>query len=160
MYKIIIVTVGKIKTRYLTEGINDYLKRTAPYAKVVINKVNDEHIPESASEADIKAALELEAKRLEKFIADDAFVIACDLDGVQKTSEQFAETFAKQALYGKSKFCFLIGGSYGLTERLKKRSQLRLSFGRMTYPHQLMRLILVEQIYRAMKINNGEPYHK
>ena len=160
MLKIYINTVGKLKTKYLTQGINDYVKRITPYAKVTINEVNDEHIPETASKADLNSAIELEAKRLDKYIPNDAFLIACDLNGVQKSSEQFAEVFAKQALYGKSKFCFLIGGSYGLADRLKKQSNLRLCFGKMTFPHQLMRLFLVEQIYRCMKINSGEPYHK
>ncbi len=160
MINVTILAVGKIKKDYLNKGIADYIKRLRPYAKVQIIEVADEHIPERSSGAMVKKGVALEAERLQKLIDPDSYLILCDLGGKILTSEQFADVFAKQSIYGHSKFTILIGGSYGLHASIKKQGQLKLSFGKMTFPHQLMRLILVEQIYRAMRINSGEPYHK
>lgn len=155
-----IITVGKLKEKYLIQGIAEYTKRLSAYAKITIVEVPDEKAPEILSEAEMVQVKQKEGERILAKVADDVHMIALAIEGQQKSSEQFAEGLDCLATYGKSKVAFVIGGSLGLSEAVLKRSNEKLSFGKLTLPHQLMRLVLVEQIYRAFRINRGEPYHK
>lgn len=155
-----ILTVGKLKERYLVDGIAEYVKRLGPYAKVQMIEVPDEKAPENMSPAEEQQVRVKEGERLLAKLAADVYVVAMAIDGEMWTSEQLAGSLDKLATYGRSQVAFVIGGSLGLSSELLRRADMRLSFGRMTLPHQLMRLVLVEQIYRAMRINRGEPYHK
>ncbi|MBN8208841.1 23S rRNA (pseudouridine(1915)-N(3))-methyltransferase RlmH [Bacillus sp. NTK071] len=155
-----IVTVGKLKEKYLKQGIAEYTKRLGPFAKVEVIEVADEKAPENLSETEMIQVKKAEGDRILGKISPDAHVIALAIDGKMKTSEQLAHNLDQLATYGKSKVAFVIGGSLGLSEDVLKRANDTLSFSKMTFPHQLMRLVLVEQIYRAFKINRGEPYHK
>ncbi|CAH2714670.1 Ribosomal RNA large subunit methyltransferase H [Neobacillus rhizosphaerae] len=155
-----IVTVGKLKEKYLRLGIEEYLKRLSAYAKVEVFEVADEKAPEVLSELEMVQVKQKEGERILAKISQDTYVIALAIQGKLQSSEGLADTLDKLATYGKSKIAFVIGGSLGLSEEVLKRSNEQLSFSRMTFPHQLMRLILVEQIYRAFRINRGEPYHK
>ncbi|KRF10682.1 MULTISPECIES: 23S rRNA (pseudouridine(1915)-N(3))-methyltransferase RlmH [Paenibacillus] len=155
-----ILTVGKLKERYLVDGIAEYVKRLGPYAKVQMIEVPDEKAPENMSPAEEQQVRVKEGERLLAKLAADVYVVALAIDGEMWTSEQLAGSLDKLATYGRSQVAFVIGGSLGLSSEVLRRADMRLSFGRMTLPHQLMRLVLVEQIYRAMRINRGEPYHK
>jgi 23S rRNA (pseudouridine1915-N3)-methyltransferase len=155
-----ILTVGKLKERYLVDGIAEYVKRLGPYAKMQMIEVPDEKAPENMSPAEEQQVRVKEGERLLAKLAADVYVVALAIDGEMWSSEQLASSLDKLATYGRSQVAFVIGGSLGLSSELLRRADMRLSFGRMTLPHQLMRLVLVEQIYRAMRINRGEPYHK
>jgi 23S rRNA (pseudouridine1915-N3)-methyltransferase len=155
-----IVTVGKLKEKYLKQGIEEYVKRLNSYAKIEIFEVPDEKAPEELSEVEMEQVKQKEGERILAKIHQDTYVIALAINGKLKSSEELAENLDKLATYGKSKVAFVIGGSLGLSEEVLKRADEQLSFSKMTFPHQLMRLILVEQIYRAFRINRGEPYHK
>lgn len=155
-----IVTVGKLKEKYLKQGIEEYLKRLSAYAKVEIIEVPDEKAPEELSDLEMIQVKQKEGERILAKVSQDTHVIALAINGKQPSSEELADTLDKLATYGKSKIAFIIGGSLGLSDEVLKRANEQLSFSRMTFPHQLMRLILVEQIYRAFRINRNEPYHK
>ncbi|TFB21136.1 23S rRNA (pseudouridine(1915)-N(3))-methyltransferase RlmH [Filobacillus milosensis] len=155
-----IISVGKLKEKYLKQGIDEYLKRLSPYAKVKIEEVPDEHAPESLSEAEKEEVKNKEGVKLLTKLSTDTYVITLEIDGKQLTSEAFAKKLDELATYGRSKVAFVIGGSLGLSDEVKERSDFSISFSKMTYPHQLMRLILLEQVYRGFKINRNEPYHK
>jgi len=155
-----IITVGKLKEKYLKQGIAEYTKRLSSYAKIDIIELADEKAPENLSETDMLIVKQKEGERILAKISPDTHVIALAIEGSMKTSEQLAENLDRLATYGKSKIAFVIGGSLGLSEDVMKRANETLSFSKMTFPHQLMRLILVEQIYRAFRINRNEPYHK
>ena len=157
---ITIISVGKLKEKYLKQGIEEYLKRLKSYAKVNIEEVPDEQAPDNLSEAEIEEVKRKEGEKILSKLSQDTYCITLEIEGKQLTSEMFAKKLDDLATYGKSKIAFIIGGSHGLSDEVKKRSHFALSFSKMTYPHQLMRLILVEQIYRAFRINRGEPYHK
>ena len=157
---ITIITVGKLKEKYLKQGIEEYLKRLTAYAKVDIIELPDEKAPETLSDVEMLQIKDKEGERILSKINPDAHVIALAIEGKMKTSEELAETIDKLGTYGKSKITFIIGGSLGLSQEVMKRADEALSFSKMTFPHQLMRLILVEQIYRAYRIIRGEPYHK
>ncbi|GGE53576.1 ribosomal RNA large subunit methyltransferase H [Pullulanibacillus camelliae] len=157
---ITILTVGKLKEKYLKQGIEEYVKRLTPYAKVSIIEIPDQPAPENLSPADITAIKDEEGKKLLAKLSPDTYVISLAILGKQLTSEQLAKELDQLATYGRSKIAFIIGGSNGLSDEILKRSDMQLSFSKMTFPHQLMRLILVEQVYRAFKINRGETYHK
>ncbi|MFG6146817.1 23S rRNA (pseudouridine(1915)-N(3))-methyltransferase RlmH [Halobacillus sp. B23F22_1] len=158
--KITIVTVGKLKEKYLKQGIDEYIKRLTPYAKVEIIEVPDEKAPENLSEAQMLEVKQKEGERILSKIQQDTYVITLEIEGKQLTSEKLAKQLDDLATYGKSKVAFVIGGSLGLSDEVMKRSDYGLSFSKMTFPHQLMRLMLVEQVYRAFKIIRNEPYHK
>ena len=161
--KISIVCVGKLKENYLKEGIAEYLKRLGAYAKIEILETTDEKCPEKPSSSQIKEVQNKEGARILSLLpasGQDRFIIALDICGKNLASTEFASLFEEKALRGKSHFVFIIGGSLGLSDEILQKADFRLSFGKMTYPHQLMRLILIEQIYRAFKINAHEPYHK
>ncbi|WP_165998983.1 23S rRNA (pseudouridine(1915)-N(3))-methyltransferase RlmH [Bacillus sp. Cs-700] len=155
-----IVTVGKLKEKYLKQGIEEYTKRLGPFAKIEVIEVPDEKAPENLSETEMIQVKKAEGDRILSKVSSDAHVIALAINGKMKTSEQLARDLDQLATYGKSKIAFVIGGSLGLSNEVLQRANDTLSFSKMTFPHQLMRLILVEQVYRAFKINRGEPYHK
>ncbi|MCR3920978.1 MAG: 23S rRNA (pseudouridine(1915)-N(3))-methyltransferase RlmH [Firmicutes bacterium] len=155
-----ILTVGKIKEKYLTAGINEYRKRLSAYAKVEVLEVKDEKTPDHASAAEEDIVRENEATRLAALIAPQTYLVALAIKGKSFSSPELAAHIAAQALAGKSHLTFLIGGSLGLAPRLIQQADLQLSFSSLTFPHQLFRLLLLEQLYRAFKINRGEPYHK
>ncbi|MET3683855.1 23S rRNA (pseudouridine1915-N3)-methyltransferase [Alkalibacillus flavidus] len=157
---ITIISVGKLKEKYLIQGIDEYLKRLSKYAKVKIEEVPDEQAPDQLSEAEENQVKQKEGEKIFTKLSTDQYVITLEIEGKQLTSEQFAQKLDDLATYGKSKVAFVIGGSLGLSDDIKQRSDLAISFSKMTYPHQLMRLILVEQVYRAFRIMRGEPYHK
>jgi 23S rRNA (pseudouridine1915-N3)-methyltransferase len=158
--KISIITVGKLKEKYLKQGIEEYVKRLRSYAKVEIIEVPDEKAPETLSEAEMETVKRKEGDRILAHIQPDMHVMTLEIYGRMLSSEQLASKMDELATYGKSKIAFVIGGSLGLSEKVQKRSNFALSFSKMTFPHQLMRLILLEQVYRAYRINRGEPYHK
>ena len=155
-----IISVGKLKEKYLKMGIEEYTKRLGAYTKIDLIEVPDEKAPESLSEADMEIVKKKESDRILAKIGADTYVIALAIEGKMKTSEQLANDIESLMTYGRSKIAFVIGGSLGLHEDVMKRSDEKLSFSKMTLPHQLMKLVLVEQIYRAFRIMKGEPYHK
>ncbi|MDH6364233.1 23S rRNA (pseudouridine1915-N3)-methyltransferase [Enterococcus sp. PF1-24] len=155
-----IITVGKLKEKYLVQGIAEYLKRLSKYAKMTMIEVADEKAPEALSPAEMQQVKNKEGQRILAKIKDQEHVIALAINGKNPSSEAFAEEINQLGIRGKSQITFIIGGSLGLSDEVLQRSNQQISFGKMTYPHQLMRLILVEQIYRAFRINLGEPYHK
>ncbi|CAM4197526.1 23S rRNA (pseudouridine(1915)-N(3))-methyltransferase RlmH [Lederbergia lenta] len=155
-----IISIGKLKEKYLKQGIEEYLKRLTAYAKVDIIELPDEKAPEVLSENEMEQVKKKEGERILAKISPDAHVIALAIEGKMKTSEQLADRIDHLATYGKSKIVFVIGGSLGLSSDVMSRADESLSFSKMTFPHQLMRLILVEQVYRAFRIIRGEPYHK
>lgn len=157
---ITIVSVGKLKEKYLKMGIDEYVKRLGGYAKMDIIEVPDEKAPEQLSEAEMEIVKKKEGERILSKINPDTYVIALAINGKMKTSEQMAEDLESLMTYGKSKIAFVIGGSLGLHDDVLKRADEKQSFGKMTLPHQLMKLVLVEQIYRSFRIMKGEPYHK
>ncbi len=158
--KIDIITVGKIKEKYYRDAVDEYVKRLSKYVKLNIYEVKDEKTSEGASERENEIVLEAEAGRLMKYIDDDAVLIPLCIEGNQYTSEEFSEYISMCENKGRSHLQFVIGGSLGMDKSIKDRGDIRLSFSKMTYPHQLMRVVLLEQIYRAYRIKNNEPYHK
>ncbi len=158
--KITIAAVGKLKERYLKDGIAEYVKRLSRFADVELVEVDDEHAPESLSEAQEIQVKQREAERLLKRVKDGSYVILLDLAGRQTGSEDFAAKLEDIMLSGGSHITFIIGGSLGLDQSLIDAANYRLCLSKMTFPHQLARLILLEQIYRAFKIMKGEIYHK
>lgn len=152
--------VGKLKEKYLVMGIQEYAKRLGPYIKFQMIEVPDEKAPDTMSDAEVRQVKEREGERILAHVKSEAHVIALAIDGKLWSSEDLAEELDKLGTYGTSHVVFVIGGSHGLSDDVLRRAQQKLSFGRMTLPHQLMRLVLVEQVYRAVKINRGEPYHK
>lgn len=155
-----ILAVGKLKEKYLKSGIDEYLKRLTSYARIEIIEIPDEKAPEELSASEMEQIKQKEGERLLSKLSQDTYVIALAIDGKMKSSEELADTIDKLATYGKSKIAFIIGGSLGLSNEVLQRADEKLSFSKMTFPHQLMRLILLEQIYRAFRINRNEPYHK
>lgn len=158
--KITIITVGKLKENYLKQGIAEYTKRLGAYANIELIEVADEKAPENLSAADMDIVKQREGERILAKISQDTYVITLEIHGKQLTSEQLAIHIDQLATYGKSKLAFVIGGSLGLSADVLSRSDYALSFSKMTFPHQLMKLVLLEQIYRAFRINRNEPYHK
>ena len=155
-----IVCVGRIKERYLTDAIAEYSKRLSRYCKLDIIEVADEKTPEHASAGVERQSRAKEGERIAKHLKPGAFVIALAIDGQMLSSEGLAAKVSQLGIQGVSHIQLVIGGSIGLDEAVLKRADYKLSFSKMTFPHQLMRVILLEQIYRAYKINAGEPYHK
>lgn len=155
-----IISVGKLKEKYLKMGIEEYTKRMGAYAKMDLVEVSDEKAPEQLSLADMEIVKKKEGDRILAKIAPDTYVIALAIEGKMKSSEELANDLESLMTYGKSKIAFVIGGSLGLHDDVMKRSNEKLSFSKMTLPHQLMKLVLVEQIYRAFRIINNAPYHK
>ncbi len=158
--KITILCVGKIKEKFYRDAIAEYEKRLSRYCKLEVIEVADEKTPDGASEQVENQIKEREAERMEKYLRDGAFVCALAIDGKQLDSVELSEKIERLGTSGTSHIIFLIGGSLGMSDGLLKRADMKLSFSKMTFPHQLMRVILLEQIYRAYRIMNGEPYHK
>ena len=158
--KITLITVGKIKEKYLKDAIAEYSKRLSRYCKLEIVEVADEKTPDNASDTVEDAIRDKEGERILKYIKEDAYVITLEIAGKMLTSEEMAEKIEKLGVQGTSHIIFVIGGSIGLGKEILKRSDYALSFSKMTFPHQLMRVILLEQIYRSYRIMNHEPYHK
>ncbi|MCP1146593.1 23S rRNA (pseudouridine(1915)-N(3))-methyltransferase RlmH [Lysinibacillus endophyticus] len=157
---ITIISVGKLKEKYLKMGIDEYVKRLGAYAKIELVEVPDEKAPENLSESEMEIVKRKEGERILSKISDGTHVIALAIDGKMKSSEEMASDLESLMTYGTSKIAFVIGGSLGLHNDVLKRADEKLSFGKMTLPHQLMKLVLVEQIYRSFRIMKGEPYHK
>jgi 23S rRNA (pseudouridine1915-N3)-methyltransferase len=155
-----IILVGKIKEKYLQAGIQEYLKRLGPHVKVELVSLADEPIPEGASPAQEQQVKAREGERILAQLDPGQYVIALDLRGVTLSSEELAAFVAERSLRGQSNLAFVIGGSLGLAPEVLQRADHKLSLGRMTFLHQMVPLILLEQLYRATKINRGEPYHK
>ena len=158
--KITIISVGKIKEKYLKDAIAEYAKRLGKYCRLEIIEVADEKTPDQASETVEEGIRAKEAERILKNIKDDMYVITLEIQGKMLTSEELADRIETLGIQGKSSIAFVIGGSIGLGKAVLDRSDFALSFSRMTFPHQLMRVILLEQIYRGFRIINREPYHK
>ncbi len=155
-----IICVGKLKEKYLVDGVKEYVKRIGGYSKINIIELNDEKIPDKASALEEKVIKEKEGKKILDKIAADEYLILLDVSGKLLSSEEMASHMEQCFVSGKSKITFVIGGSLGHEQEILSRANLRLSFSKMTFPHQLMRLILVEQIYRSFKIMKNETYHK
>lgn len=158
--KITVITVGKIKEKYLKDAIAEYSKRLSKYCKLEMIEVADEKTPDNASEVVEDAIRAKEAERILKYLKEDAYVITLEIHGKQLSSEELADKMEKLGVQGTSHIMFVIGGSIGLGKEVLARSDYPLSFSKMTFPHQLMRVILLEQIYRSYRIINNEPYHK
>lgn len=158
--KIVIIAVGKIKEKFYRDALQEYEKRLARYCKLEIKEVIDESIPDHTSDAMDELIKKKEAERILKLIKADSFVISLEISGEKKTSIQFSDILENLGIMGKSHITFIIGGSLGLHKDVSDRANTKLSFSAMTFPHQLMRVILLEQIYRAYRIQNKEPYHK
>lgn len=158
--KVKIIAVGKLKEKYLKDGIAEYGKRMSRFAKFEIVELADEKTPDNASAAQNQQIMEKEGERILAKISERDYVIVLAIEGKQLSSEAFSQVIADATLRGYSDIVFIIGGSLGLADKVKKRANLRLSFGLLTLPHQLMRLVLSEQIYRAFMIQQGSPYHK
>jgi len=158
--KIDIICVGKIKEKFFTDAIGEYSKRLSRYCDLDIVQVKDENAPESLSDEQMKHILKLEGERILLKIPQRTYLIALDIDGKEMSSEAMSEKLSDLMVSEQGRFTFVIGGSLGLWDEIKKKADLRLSFSKMTFPHQLMRVILLEQIYRCFRIMNHEPYHK
>ncbi len=160
MLRVTIVAVGKIKEKFYTQAIAEYAKRLSAYCRFEIIEVKDEKTPDNPTATEKQQVLDREAERLVEKIPKGAKVIALCVEGRQMPSEKFADMLAKTSVEGISSIAFVIGGSMGLSEKVKALSSLRLSFSEMTFPHMLMRVVLAEQIYRAFTIIEGKTYHK
>lgn len=158
--KIKIICVGKIKENFYKEAITEYAKRLSKFTSFSVIEVSDEKTDEKASQKENELVLSKEGKRILEQIGNDDYVISLCIEGKPLSSVDFSKKISEVMLNGYSNIAFLIGGSLGLSDEVKKRSDYKLSFSEMTFPHQLMRVILTEQIYRAFKIINNEPYHK
>jgi 23S rRNA (pseudouridine1915-N3)-methyltransferase len=158
--KITIACVGKIKEKYFTAAIDEYSKRLSKYVTLDIAQVADDKAPENMSLAQQEQVILNEGRRLLKVIKPQSYVVALAIDGKQLSSEGLASFITERNVSGVSHITFVIGGSLGLSNEVLSRADYKLSFSKMTFPHQLMRVVLLEQIYRAMRINNNEPYHK
>lgn len=157
---ITILCIGKLKERYWTDAIQEYSKRLSKHCTLAINELKEEKAPDNPSNAEEIAVKDAEGKNLLKQIKKDAYVIALEVKGKELTSEALSEKIETLGIDGKSDIVFIIGGSIGLSDEVLTRADFRLSFSKMTFPHQMMRVILLEQIYRAFKIMRNEIYHK
>ena len=157
---ITIVCVGKLKEKYLKAAIDEYSKRLSRYCKLDIIELNDEKTPDNASEKEELMIKEKEGSNILKNIKDNMFVVALAIEGNMISSEELGSFIKDQGVRGNSNIAFIIGGSLGLSKEVLSRADYKLSFSKMTFPHQLMRVILLEQVYRGFRIINGEPYHK
>lgn len=155
-----IIAVGKIKEKYLKDAIEEYAKRLSRFCKLTITEIPDEPMNDKPSDAEKQTILKKEGKKILSAIKNTDVLVSLCVEGGELESEEFARFFSQECVKGANTFTFIIGGSLGLSEEVKRNSNLRLSFSKMTFPHQLMRVILLEQVYRAFKINANESYHK
>lgn len=158
--KVSILTVGKLKEKFMKAAVEEYVKRLGSYCKLEIIEVADEKTVENASETVYEQIRSKEGERLLKYMKSDAYVITLEIQGKLLSSQELAQHIDRLGVQGTSHIIFVIGGSLGLSQEVMKRSNLALSFSKMTFPHQLMRVVLVEQIYRSYRIINNQPYHK
>lgn len=158
--KIQIICIGKLKEKYWTDAVNEYSKRLSRFCDLEITELKESKLPDKASEAQEQAVIEEEGKTILKHVKDGSYVISLEILGKNLTSVELAEKMEELPLMGKSHVTFIIGGSLGLSRDVSKRADFKLSFSKMTFPHQMMRVILLEQVYRAFKINKNEAYHK
>ena len=157
---ITVIALGKLKEKYLTDAINEYAKRISAYGRLQIIELNPVRLSDTPSQTEIDNALSKEAEEIKKKIPNNSYVFSLCIEGKEKSSEAFAKAINDAALNGKSNITFIIGSSFGLSPEIKALSDFKLSFSPMTFPHQLMRVMLLEQIYRAFQINNNGKYHK
>ena len=157
---ITVISVGKLKEKYLKQAIDEYSKRLTRYCKIDIIELPDEKTPDNASEKEELQIKDKEGQLILSKIKDNMFVVAMDLNAKQMTSEEFSKFIETQGVMGNSNITFVIGGSLGLSQAVIKRANYKVCFSKMTFPHQLMRVILLEQLYRACRIEMNEPYHK
>ena len=157
--KITIACVGKLKEKYLTAGVDEYAERLQPFCKLEITSISEEKMPQDPSDAEKEQVLAKETERLLKLIPEHSYVFLLDLQGQELTSPGLAAKMDGLALRGESHLTFVIGGAFGYTDELRRRADFRWSFSKLTFTHQMIRLLLVEQIYRAFKISHGEKYH-
>ncbi|WP_028828587.1 23S rRNA (pseudouridine(1915)-N(3))-methyltransferase RlmH [Proteocatella sphenisci] len=155
-----LVTVGKLKEKYLKDAIAEYTKRLGRYCKLEIIELPDEKTSENASQKEEEIVREKEGRNIISKIKDNEYVIALDLKGKQLSSEELAEFISEKGVMGRPDLTFIIGGSLGISQEVLARADYKLCFSKMTFPHQLFRVMLLEQIYRGFRINYGEPYHK
>jgi len=155
-----VIAVGKLKEKYWREAVLEYLKRLSPYARVEVIEVAEERIAESPSNTEIRLCLAKEGERILKNLAATCYVIALAIEGKMHSSVELASFLGRLSLEGRNQIAFVIGGSHGLAAEVLARGDYLLSFSALTFPHQMMRVVLLEQVYRAVKINKGEPYHK
>lgn len=160
MLNITVIAVGKIKEKYFADAIDEYAKRLGRYCRLKITELKDEPTPDNPSEREREAVLEKEGARIAEQLPKSAYIIALCVEGKMKSSEEFSELLESAASSGKSDIVFIIGGSMGLCRKIKEMANVRLSFSPMTFPHRLMRVILLEQLYRAFNISAGGKYHK
>lgn len=160
MMNITVIALGKLREKYLTDAISEYSKRIFAYGKLQIIELNPVRLSDNPSQTEIDNALSKEAEEIKKKIPNNSFVFSLCIEGKEKSSEAFAKAISDATLNGKSNIVFIIGSSFGLSPEIKSLSNFRLSFSPMTFPHQLMRVMLLEQIYRAFQINNNGKYHK
>lgn len=158
--KITVISVGKIKEKYFRDALAEYEKRLSRYCKLEIIEVEDEKTPDRASETQEDQIKAKEAERILKYVKDEAYVITLEIAGKMYDSVEFSQKLQTLGIHGVSHLQFIIGGSLGLHEKVCGRADMAVSFSKMTFPHQMMRVILLEQIYRSYRIMNGEPYHK
>lgn len=159
MIKVTLITLGRLKEKYLTAAVDEYKKRLSRYCNLQIVEIEPVRLSDNPSRTEIDNALDRESELILKKVPDNSTVISLCVEGKEFSSECFADKIKEQSAYGKN-IAFIIGSSYGLSERVKKGSDIRLSVSQMTFPHQLFRVMLLEQIYRAFKINEGSTYHK
>lgn len=157
---ITVIALGKLKEKYLRDAVDEYTKRISAYGKVDIIELNPVRLSDSPSQTEIDNALIKEAEEIKKKIPNGSYVFSLCIEGKEQSSEQLARSIKEVTLNGKSSIVFIIGSSFGLSPEIKRLSDCRLSFSPMTFPHQLMRVMLLEQIYRAFQINNNGKYHK
>ena len=160
MLAVTLICVGKMRERFYIDAFSEYSKRLGAYCRFTCIELSETRLPDSPSQKEIAAALEKEAAEIEKNIPSDAYTVAMCVEGRQMPSEAVAKLLSEREGSGKPKLCFVIGGSFGLSPRIKAAADLRLSMSEMTFPHHLARVILAEQIYRGFKINEGSKYHK
>ena len=160
MLSVKFICVGKMKERFYLDAFGEYQKRLGAYCRLELQEPQEQRLPEKPSQAEIDAALEREAGEILRAIPPDAYVVALCVEGKELPSEAMAELVEDRENSGKPKLCFVVGGSYGLSETVKKRADLRLSMSKMTFPHHLARIMLAEQLYRGYKIREGSRYHK
>ncbi|MBV4430160.1 23S rRNA (pseudouridine(1915)-N(3))-methyltransferase RlmH [Clostridium tyrobutyricum] len=157
---ITLITVGKLKEKYLKDAVGEYTKRLSRYCRLNIIEVQDEKTPDNASPRDEEIIKDREGKKILKHINNNMYIIAMNLKGNMLESEKFSEFIGELALKGSSNIAFIIGGSLGISREILHRADYKLCFSKMTFPHQLFRVMLLEQIYRGFRILKGEPYHK
>lgn len=160
MQKVTLIAVGNLKEKYLREAFSEYSRRLSPLCKFTLTEINEGFLPSNPSDKQIEACLEEEGKKILAAIPENCDIIALCVEGSQLSSEELASFMEKSGANGKSGVCFIIGGSHGLSSKVKARADKKLSFSKMTFPHQLFRVMCAEQVYRAYMINTGTKYHK